>query len=79
MHSSTSYKERLARLEREAETSLTDQIVAVIERAIADPFRPTAHLVALLRDHAGHGTARPRRRVLRRPLRALGHAGPRVA
>lgn len=36
MHSSTSYKERLARLEREAETSLADQIVAVIERAIAD-------------------------------------------
>ena len=49
------------------------------QRAIADPFAPTAHLVALLRDHAGHGSARPRRRALRRPLRSLGHAGPRIA
>lgn len=45
------------------------------QRAIADPFTPTAHLVALLRDHAGHGSAR----LLRRPLRSLGHAGPRIA
>ena len=33
---STSYKERLSGLERETDVSLTDQIVAVIERAIAD-------------------------------------------
>ncbi len=36
METSTSYKERLSELEREADSSLTDQIVAVIERAIAD-------------------------------------------
>jgi 2-aminoadipate transaminase len=36
MQPSTSYKERLSRLEREAGASLIDQIVAAIERAIAD-------------------------------------------
>jgi hypothetical protein len=34
--------------------------------AIADPFRPTAEIVALLRAHAAAATPTPRRR--RRPL-----------
>jgi hypothetical protein len=39
-------------------------IVAAIagERAIADPFRPTADRVALLRLHAGRAEHAPRRR-----------------
>ena len=49
------------------------------KRAIADPFAPTAHLVALLREHAGGSDARPRRRALARPLSALRHSGPRIA
>ena len=50
------------------------------QRAIADPFAPTAHLIALLRDHAGaDGGARARRRLAGTSLRTLGHAGPRIA
>jgi hypothetical protein len=49
-------------------------------RTIADPFAPTADLVALLRLHAG-GTARPRRRrrIARRAVvQALRPAAARV-
>jgi hypothetical protein len=50
------------------------------QRAIADPFAPTAHLIALLREHAGAGSpARGRRRLAPPSLRTLGHAGPRAA
>ena len=51
------------------------------QRAIADPFVPTEHLVALLREHAGAGTGlRVRRRLAQSaPLRTLGHGGPRMA
>ena len=50
------------------------------QRAIADPFVPTAHLITLLREHAGSGNgARARRRSPSASLRTLGHAGPRIA
>ena len=50
------------------------------QRAIADPFAPTAHLIALLREHAAAGSpARGRRRLAPVSLRTLGHAGPRAA
>jgi hypothetical protein len=70
--------DRLARLD--SQRPLTGDITVVEEdgiivaavagdRAIADPFRPTADLVALLRIHAGRSqhvaTARPRVRVPR--------------
>lgn len=50
------------------------------QRAIADPFVPTAHLITLLREHAGTGNgARARRRLAGTSLRTLGHTGPRIA
>lgn len=50
------------------------------QRAIADPFVPTAHLITLLREHAGAGGGvRARRRLPGTSLRTLGHAGPRIA
>jgi hypothetical protein len=43
--------------------------------AIADPFFPTLHIVALLRTHASDVTARPTRRAGRRRRRlGLGYA-----
>ena len=69
---------RLARLDSQrpltGEITVVEEdglIVAAVagERAIADPFRPTADLVALLRIHTGRqqhvAVARPRVRVPR--------------
>lgn len=50
------------------------------QRAIADPFRPTAHIVGLLREHATAADPGRARSGHVSPIRrALGHAGPRMA